>query len=324
MNAKVDRLKSTQNKRNESNLQESQYFSERGSQFEDNRASASQQAMLQMLMDNSPHAKQLQAFQNIANTSAQRRVQRQMAAGHNKNHQNQPPPGTMDKTIQAVWQDEGTGVLKWDTLRDGVRWYVVGGSSIMYYLIEGRLPSAHALFYKANVGFKHAKTRQEWLDGNDFDSSEKFSLEDIDIVEVKPTAARLWNNIPATFKSKNLDKKTQKPKGPDSTYMVGTHGIVRYKEATNETLSHPGKHICYINGGGFSATRSEAFRFRDLAKEKIVVEKTSGSTATVLLGNGGVKMTVSLVPIKDYRTFDFFYNALDKTVSGTHVGHPVK
>jgi len=226
--------------------------------------------------------------------------------------------------IQRVWEDSKMGVLKWDKLRDGVRWYFIEASSDMYFLIEGEPSLAHASFYKQNEGFLKKKSRAQWLAQNEFDQAEKFTLEDLAVADTSLGKPRLWKNSGVIFKSQNVDRHTQKPKGKDSTYVVGDEGMLRYKEDKNQYLPHPDRHICYVNGGDFKSTRTKAFKFKTKAEEKISLQKDSGDSVTVLLGNDETPMTVSLIPVLGYRVVDFDYDAVKQTGRHFHVGHPVK
>ena len=343
MNTHADHTQDDKSKAVANSLSEKESSSELSFQFVDNRPEAIAQRKLQELADNSPQVKQLRAFQKIANKSPQVKKAAQFQAMAN-NHVaaitrredalstkrkaggvTQHPAIPVGTTIQGVWEDSGTGVLKWDKLRDGVRWYVVQGTQDMYYLIEGTVPEAHADFYRDNEGFAHVKPRSQWLADNDFDESEKFAVEDLEVADTSSGAPRLWDNVSATFKSQNVDKNTGLPKGSDSTYVVGPRGMVRFKEATGETLSHPDRHICYVYAGSLGATRSKAFTFKTGAREKITVApSSSGPNITVLLGDSGTPMQVSLVPIPDYRVVDFDYISGSQKAGGFHVGHPVK
>ena len=184
---------------------------------------------------------------------------------------------------------------------------------------------AHATWYKANEGFGHVRSYSQWITENDFDESEEFSLKDLEIIDKPSAAKRLWDNAPATFKTKNVDRITRKPKGKDSTYVVGKRGMVRFKEDTGQTLSHPDRHICFVNGGSFDEIRAEGFKLKSGAKEKIVVDSTyTGDGRRLLLGSSATPMIVSLAPFPEYRACDFNYDSDNQKATNFHVGHPVK
>jgi len=322
----VDKSPGKKSRSSANDITQKRSESEPALQFMDNRSETIAQQKLQRMANNSPQSARAIQFQVMGNNNLT------IEEGsfpfnstiNSRNELIQDTTSPIINPIQGVWQDSKMGVLKWDKLRDGVRWYFIVETRESYFLIEGKPPKAHANFYKQNEGFLKKKPRAQWFSENDFDETEKFAPEDLAVAVISLGKPRLWKNSGVIFKSQNVDKDTQKPKGKDSTYVVGDEGMLRYKEDKNQYLPHPDRHICYVNGGDFKNTRKKAFDFRAGAKEKISMQKDNGVSVTVLIGNDETPMTVSLVPVLGYRVVDFDYDEKNQKGVNFHVGHPVK